>query len=72
MSACHFPHDNYTVILDVPSISHINNSLRLIETNNHLPDPSLMSLAFLDKPNQITRDLLRDDDDQDSLGLAIQ
>lgn len=60
MSACHFPHDNYTIILDVPSISHINNSLRLIETNNHLPDPSLMSLAFLDKPNQITRDLLRD------------
>lgn len=65
MSKCHFPQDNYTIILDMPSISHINNTLRLIETNNHICTSSLLSFTCFDKPinQQPTRELLRDDDD---------
>ncbi len=72
MSKCHFPQDNYTIILDLPSIQH-HQTLRLIETDNHLPCPSLLSLTYLDKPSQQpTRPLLLDEEDLDSLGLAIQ
>lgn len=50
MSQWNLPHDNLSIILDYPSISHINLSLRLIETNNLLPDPSSLSLVCLEKP----------------------
>jgi hypothetical protein len=70
MSKCHFPQDNFTIILDLPSISHIQ--LRLIETNNHLPPPSFASLTCLALPQPSTR-LLNDPlDDEDSLGLMLQ
>lgn len=73
MSKCHFPQDNYTIILDFPSIQN-HQTLRLIETDNHLPSPSPLSLTYLDKPEQQpTRPLLHDlEEDLDSLGLAIQ
>jgi hypothetical protein len=48
----------------MPSISHINNTLRLIETNNHICTSSLLSFSCFDKQiNQPTHELLRDDDD---------
>lgn len=73
MSKCHFPQDNYTIILDFPSIQQ-HNTLRLIETEHQIPLPSILSLSNLDKPTQQpTRPLLLDEDeDLDSLGLAIQ
>ena len=57
MSKCHFPQDNFTIILDLPSISHIQ--MRLIETNNHLPPPSFTSLTCLALPQPSTH-LLND------------
>ena len=73
MSKCHFPQDNYTVILDPPQISHLANTLRLIETNNNLPDPSILSLNCLDHPQQPSTNLLHFNElDEDSLGLSIQ
>ena len=69
MSKCHFPQDNFTIILDFPSIKHIQ--LRLIETNQRLPDPSLLSLNNIEHPHSSAY-LLQDQDDQDSLGLTLQ
>lgn len=50
MSKCHFPQDNFTIILDNPSFSNINTELLMIQTVNHLPCPSLMSMTYFDKP----------------------
>jgi hypothetical protein len=63
MSKCHFPQDNYTIILDVPSITNFNNSLRLIETHNYICHNSLPSFACLDKHehDNPTYDLLQED-----------
>lgn len=44
------------ILLDIPSILDVNKSLRMIETDNHLPEPSLKGLAYFDKRNEITRD----------------
>lgn len=49
MSSCHFPQDNYTIILDMPSISNINHTLRLIETHQHIPPNSMLSFSCFDK-----------------------
>ena len=70
MSKCHFPHDNYTIILDLPSISNIQ--LRLIETNNHLPESSILSLSCFEQPQPSTRLLPEHPDEEDSLGLTLQ
>lgn len=51
------PEDNYSLILDLPP-QQPEPRLRLIETNNHLPVPSLLSLASLDKPHPVTEPLL--------------
>lgn len=68
MSKCHFPHDNQTVILDLPPLNPL--SLRLIDTLPRLPNPSILSLSCLDP--QPTRPLLHDHEEQDSLGLALE
>ena len=70
MSKCHFPSDFHTVILDAPEFQQIH--LRLIETNQRLPDPSILSLSCLEAPQPSTQ-LLRDIDfDEDSLGQWLQ
>lgn len=69
MSKCHFPQDNFTIILDLPQVQH--SSLRLIETLHLLPNPSILTLTHLDKPLNATRPLL-EEDDQDSLGMGLQ
>lgn len=60
MSKCHFPHDNFTVILDAPSIRNI--PLRLIETNQQLPPSSFLSLSCFEQPQPSTRLLQHSDD----------
>jgi hypothetical protein len=72
MSKCHFPQDNFTIILDLPSLANIQ--LRLIETNPRLPDCSILSLSCLEHP-QTTAQLLSEhceQFDEDSLGLSLR
>lgn len=49
MSRCHFPHENRTIILDFPSLSNINSTLLLIETNKNLSFSSTLSLSCFEK-----------------------
>lgn len=49
MSRCHFPHENRTIILDMPSLSHINSTMLLIETNKNLSFSSAISLSCFEK-----------------------
>ncbi len=49
MSRCHFPHENHTIILDIPSLSNINNQLLLIETHKNMSYSSSLSLSCLEK-----------------------
>ena len=70
MSKCHFPSDFHTVVLDAPEFQQIQ--LRLIETNQRLPDPSMLSLSCLEAAQPSTQ-LLRDNDfEEDSLGQWLQ
>ncbi len=73
MSKCHFPHDNYTIILDDPNLCNYNLSLRLIETNHNILNSSILSFSCFDKPNhdQPTLQQLQDSDEEDSLGISI-
>ena len=57
MSEC-LPDENLSLILDLPNSPQQLHTLRLIETNNHLPPPSLLSLASLDKDHPQATQLL--------------
>ena len=68
MSKCHFPQDNFTIILDLPSLQHIQ--LRLIETKPLIPDSDSL-LSCLEAPQPSTNILQTQFEEEDSLGIAL-